>query len=236
MQSYAWKTLAELTTSRHSARAFLDRPLSPGTVESLVEVAGRAPSWCNAQPWHVTLVEGADALRLGTALHRLAQSTAAGVSDIPFPAAYEGVYRERRNATAGALYSAVGVAREDLAGRRRQISENHRFFGAQHVLVVSAPRALGTYGVLDCGSFITLLLLAAEAAGVGAIAQAAPALYSDELHRMLAIPADRDVVAVVSLGHTDGAHPANHFRVDRAETESLITRAHLLTAHDEGNG
>jgi len=220
----AVERLERLLRRRHSCRAFLPDPLPDGTIDHIVRIAGLAPSWCNAQPWAVHIAEGDQAFELGARLHTLASDGVPTRSDLPFPAKYLGVYRERRIETAVALYEALGVHRDDIEGRTRQVNENHRFFGAPHVMIVSTPRDLGVYGVLDCGAFITLALTAAEALGVAAIAQAGPSLYSDELRRALGIAEDRDIVAAISLGWEDVLHPANQYRVRRAAPEAVLTR------------
>ena len=45
--------------SRKSIRAFLPTPLVDGALDDILEVAARAPSGGNMQPWHVHVLEGA---------------------------------------------------------------------------------------------------------------------------------------------------------------------------------
>lgn len=213
--------LATLLQRRASCRAFLPDPLPDATVRRMFELAQRTPSWCNVQPWQVHLVSGEAAAAFS---ERLMERVASGpeASDIRGPAAYEGVYRDRRRASGFALYNAVGVTRDDLDGRVRQALENFRFFGAPHVAVVSTPRALGTYGAVDCGAYVATLMLAAESLGVASVAQAAIGMYADVVHEHLGIGEDRDVVCAVSFGRADTAHPANAFRTERAELEEVV--------------
>lgn len=39
--------------SRHSVRVFSEKPVTRDILRKIVEDAGRAPSWVNAQEWHV---------------------------------------------------------------------------------------------------------------------------------------------------------------------------------------
>ena len=46
-------------TSRRSIRAFLPTPVCDATVREILEVASRAPSGTNTQPWKVHVLTGA---------------------------------------------------------------------------------------------------------------------------------------------------------------------------------
>ena len=100
---------AALLQARHSCRAFLPDPIADDLVEQIVAAAQRVPSWCNAQPWQVIVTGPHETERLRDGL--LAQvQTSPAKPDIPFPARYDGVYRERRRSCGWQLYDAVGVA------------------------------------------------------------------------------------------------------------------------------
>lgn len=213
--------------SRYSCRAFHADSIPERNLETLFRMAQRAPSWCNVQPWQVTLVSGAILDELSAAL-LTAESGGAPQPDLPAPVAYEGIYRERRTEAAYGLYGSLGIRREDTALRRAQARENFRFFGAPHIAVVTTEDVLGSYGVLDCGGYITTLLLAAESMGLAAVPQAAIAMYSETVRRVLGLPENRLVVAAVSLGYADDAHPANRYRTSRARVSDVVIRADQL--------
>ena len=157
--------LDRLLTRRHSCRAFLSDPIPEDVIAQIVATAQKVPSWCNAQPWQVTVTSGAETDRLRYALFAKATSAAAQ-PDIPFPTRYDGVYKSRRSTCGWALYEAVGVEKGDRAGSARQMMENFRFFGAPHLALITSPRVLGAYGALDVGGFVTTFCLAAEAMGL----------------------------------------------------------------------
>jgi len=48
----------EAITSRHSVRAFLNTPIEPEVIKDILQVASRAPSGTNTQPWKVYAVTG----------------------------------------------------------------------------------------------------------------------------------------------------------------------------------
>jgi nitroreductase len=214
-------TLAEILERRFSCRGFAADPVDPMTLRQLFRVAQRTPSWCNSQAWQVHLLSGPDVAALS---ERLVSRVLSGpeTPDIPGPERYEGVYADRRRSCGMALYEAVGIAREDKESRLAQMLENFRFFGAPHVAVITSPKALGTYGVMDCGAYVANLLNLAQALDLGAIAQGAIGMYADAVREHLAIAEDRDVVCAVSLGHTDPDHPANTFRTEREEVDRVV--------------
>ena len=215
--------LEGLMRQRYSCRAFQDTPVPDATIDRILSVAQLTASWCNSQPWQVIVTSGPATRRFRDAL--LAhEGTASPDPDIAFPSAYEGRYQERRRACAMQLYEAVGVARGDRAASAVQARENFRLFGAPHVAIVTSPAALGSYGAIDCGGYVSAFMLAATSAGVATIAQASLAAYSGLLHRHFSLPEDRSVVCGISFGFADGSHPANAFRTSRAPAEEVVQR------------
>lgn len=206
---------------RYSCRAYLDAKVPRETVQEIVATAQKVPSWCNSQPWQLTLLEGAARDGLATALDH-AVETQSHASDIPFPDRYSGVYRTRRSECGWQLYAAVGIEKGDRAASTAQMRRNFAFFGAPQVAIVTTPVELGAYGALDCGAFVTAFCLAATARGVATIPQAAIASYSATVRETLDLPDDRHVLCAISFGYADTEHPANGFRTTRATVEEVL--------------
>jgi nitroreductase len=209
-----------LLLQRYSCRGFLARPVARATIERVLEAAQRTPSWCNAQPWQVHLASGAATERLRAALLAHVKENKPE-PELPFPREYRGVYLARRRECGFQLYDAVGIARGDREASARQGMENYSLFGAPHVLIVTTDEALGVYGVLDCGAWVNNFMLAAAAAGVACIAQAALATHPKPLREFFGIGEDRRIVCGISFGYEDTQHPANKFRTRRAATEDV---------------
>ena len=55
--------VSEALETRLTARAFIDKPVSGDTLRKILEVAKRAPSGGNLQPWHVWVLAGEDLKR-----------------------------------------------------------------------------------------------------------------------------------------------------------------------------
>ncbi|MGP3916300.1 nitroreductase [Nonomuraea sp. 10N515B] len=214
--------LEELLRRRHSCRAFHPEQLPRSLVDRMFSIAQRTASWCNTQPWQVIVTSGLATERLRAVLYEAA-STRPMRSDIPPPSEYRGIYRLRRSESGHGLYEALAIARTDTEARGRQALENFRFFGAPHVAIVTSDAALGTYGVLDVGGYITTLTLAAEALGIGLVPQAALAMQSPAIRAFFDIPEERVIVAGLSFGYGDHGQPVNAYRTSRADVCDAVT-------------
>lgn len=208
--------------TRFSCRGYLAIEVPPETIEAILSIAQRTPSWCNSQPWQTIVTAPAATDRLRTAL-QVAPMLADDQWEIAPPKEYVGVYRDRRRTCGLQLYESVGVTPGDRAASTRQAEENFRLFGAPHVAVITTEPRLGTYGVLDCGAYVNNFMLAAAGLGVAAIAQASLASKAQILRQALPIPADRLVVCGISFGFADPSHPANAFRTERARVSDVLT-------------
>ncbi|MCK8787339.1 nitroreductase [Roseomonas sp. NAR14] len=213
--------LEALLRTRHSCRGYRPDAVPRDVIERILAVAQLTPSWCNTQPWRVHVTGGAATEELREAVLQAARA-GAPAPDIAFPQEYLGVYRDRRRVSGLQLYAATGVAAGDREASRRQALENFRFFGAPHVAIVTTEAALGPYGAVDCGAYVTGFMLAAQALGVASIAQASLAMYAPILRARLGIPEGRQVLCGISFGYEDTAHPANAFRTDRAPLAEVV--------------
>lgn len=217
-----YATLESLLADRYTCRAFRPDPIPRATIESILQLAQRTPSWCNTQPWHLTITDESATDRFRKALLDHIDGTPAQ-TDIPFPATYNGVFRERRKECGAALYQAVGVPRGDHEGTLRQMLRNFELFDAPHVAILTTEADLGVYGAIDCGLYLTSFLLAAQSLGVATAPQAALATYSPFLHEYFSIPAHRQIIAGISFGYPDPSHAANGFRTTRADLAQTVT-------------
>jgi nitroreductase len=222
------QVLEALLVQRHSCRAFRPDPVPRPVIERMFELAQRTASWCNTQPWRITVTEGSGTERFREALYSHAAKCAASGDmklepTIPFPTRYSGIADQRRKAVGKQLYDAVGISRDDRVGAARQALENFRFFGAPHVLLIHVHKELGTYGAVDCGLYLGTLLLAAESLGISMIPQAALASYPILVREHFAIPDGMNCLAGASFGYAERNHPANSFRAPRATVQEAVT-------------
>jgi nitroreductase len=216
------EVLEQLLASRYSCRAFKPDPVPRATIERLLSVAQRTASWCNSQPWQLVITSGAETRKFRDVMIASATSGEPEAPDFPWPREYKGVYLERRRESGFQLYNTLGIARGDKAAYAKQALENYNFFGAPHVVIVTTAEELGVYGAVDCGLYVDSFMLAAQALGLGTIAQAALARRSDVVRAHFNIADDRRVVCGISFGFPDHGHVVNSYRTSRAKIGDAV--------------
>jgi nitroreductase len=208
--------LEQLMAARFSCRAFLPEPVPRATIERILAAAQTTASWCNSQPWRLEITSGAATEKFRQAMYEAAASGRPAAGDFPFPREYTGVYLERRRESGFQLYNALGILKGDKAGYAKQALQNFNLFGAPHVAIIHSDEALGTYGAIDCGGYVTSFMLAAQALGIATVPQAALAFHADVVRAHFGLADDRRVVCGISFGYPDRAHKANSYRTRRA--------------------
>jgi nitroreductase len=215
--------LEELLAERYSCRAFKPQPVPRPTIERILTVAQRTASWCNSQPWQVIIASGEAKERFRNEIYAKVSSGAPDDGDFAFPREYRGVYLARRRESGFQLYNTLGIPRGDKMAYAKQALENFNFFGAPHVAIVHTDDALGVYGAIDCGAYVGNFMLAAQALGLGVIAQAALAHQSGLIRRHFKLGDDRRVVCGISFGFADRDHRINGYRTSRASISDAAT-------------
>jgi nitroreductase len=216
------EVLEELLASRYSCRAFKSEPVPRATIERLLVAAQRTASWCNSQPWQLVITSGAETRKFRDVMYAAATSGEPEAPDFPWPREYKGVYLERRRESGFQLYNTLGIPRGDRAAYAKQALENYNFFGAPHVAIVTTAEELGVYGAVDCGLYVDTFMLAAQALGLGTIAQAALARRSDVVRKYFNLGDDRRVVCGISFGYPDHDHIVNSYRTLRAKLGDAV--------------
>jgi len=208
--------LRALLKSRTSVRAFLPDPLSEEEIATLFALAQGAPSWCNIQPWRLSLTTGSATESIRNALLETAKS-AAPKPEIPFPSVYPTPYSDRRKECGVALYGAMDITRENKAGRYDAWLRNYAIFDAPHLLVVSRDTRLGEYATLDVGVWLGTFLLAAQSMGIHTCTMASIAAYPELLREELDIPTEETILVGVAIGRADQGKKVNSARTTRQE-------------------
>jgi nitroreductase len=213
----------ELLRERYSCRAFQPDPVPRPIIDRILTAAQRTASWCNSQPWQVVIASGAARERFRKLIYAEEASGAENGYDFTPPREYTGIYLERRRESGFQLYNTLGIARGDKAAYAKQALENYNFFGAPHVAIIHTDEALGIYGAIDCGAYVGSFMLAAQALGLGAIAQAALARRSGLIRRHFKLGDDRRVVCGISFGFPDRDNKINSYRTSRAGIADAVT-------------
>ena len=216
-------TLETLLADRFSCRAFKPDPVPQDAIDRILHAAQKTASWCNSQPWQIVITTGEATQKFRELMIAAASSGAASSGDFPFPREYRGVYLDRRRESGFRLYDTLGIAKGDKAAYAKQAMENFNLFGAPHAAIIHTDEALGVYGAVDCGGYVTSFMLAAQALGIATVPQAALAFHSDVVRKHFGLGDDRKIVCGISFGFADRAHKANSYRTNRAGLDEVAS-------------
>lgn len=216
-------------TSRFSCRAFLPTPVPRRTIEHILEVARRAPSGTNTQPWTVHVLQGAsrdalvakvcaahDALRADPSL-----ASQFGEAYDYYPTQWVSPYLERRRQNGWSLYGLLGIARGDKDAMHAQHQRNYRFFDAPVGLMLTIERVMGRGALVDCGLFLQNIMVAARARGLHTCPQAAWNGFASIVLPHLGLGEGHLLVCGMALGHADPDAVVNRLHTPREAVASF---------------
>ncbi len=202
--------LDQAITDRRSIRMFQpDRPVPRGLVDEALELAIRAPSNSNIQPWHLALVSGDALQRLVAALMHEARARPPVVPQLP------PTFAHLRGELGAVVYGSMGITREDPDGRREAVLRNWEFFHAALAGIVCMHSDLDYVDSLGVGMFLQTFILSLTARGVGTCVQVSIAGYPQVLHAQLAIPPEYRILCGLAIGYPDPDFPANRLHIPR---------------------
>ena len=216
-------------TSRMSARAFTQQPVSRQTLTELLEVASRAPSGTNTQPWKVYVLQGAsraalcdkvctahDALRVDPSL----ASEYKEEYDY-YPDKWVSPYIDRRRENGWGLYGVLGITKGDKDRMHLQHQRNYQFFDAPVGLMFTIDRVMGRGSLLDYGMFMQNIMVAARGHGLHTCPQAAWNGYSKIILPHIGAGANEMLVCGMALGYADESEVVNTFHTPRVAVQDF---------------
>jgi len=184
-----------LCEARHSVRSFQDRPIDDVVVERILACARSAPYASGRKGWDVLVV------RERATIDRMAQAV-----------------QDRTEAM-------TDLVRPDFSSQWIEYSRNFHAFASAPVLFVPVFRPGPSLSALlqspdetsvrydrenhikSISGATMLLLLAAQAEGLGACPMTGPLLAASELNEILGIRHGREIAAIVPVGHpTENIH------------------------------
>jgi len=209
---------------RTTVRAFRSDPVPRSQLVEILDVARRAPSNFNSQPWRVHLVAGTVKRALSEAIaHAHSANTHPAFSPFPDPPPPD--CAERVDDFGRRYYSALGIDRADMTARARQTGRNFLFFGAPVGLIFTIDSALTKHSWLDCGLFIQNVMLAARARGLATCPQVSFVRYQSIIAEQLKLAPEEAVTCGMSLGYAEEQAAVNRLGMPR-EPLAVFTRWH----------
>ena len=216
----------EVVLGRRSIRGFKRQPVPRRVIEEVLELATRAPSSMNTQPWHFFAVTGEalDRIRAGNTERNLA-----GVPDSRefrhTSGPYQGVPRERQIEIAVQLFQAMGIERHDKEGRQDWVLRGFRQFDAPVSIVVTYDKALQGSDIapFDAGAVTNALVNAAWSRGLGCVVNSQGIMQSPVVREHARIPEDKVIQTCVAMGYPDESFPANAVVSRRRPVAEVVT-------------
>lgn len=215
----------EAVATRFSCRAFLPTPVPEPVVRDILERASRAPSGGNLQPWRVFALAGAPLAELKALIAPRAVENPRGEgAEYPvYPPGLTEPYDARRRTVGALLYRAIGVAREDRAGRYRQYARNFLFFDAPVGLFFAIDRQMGPPQWSDLGMYVQTVMLLARAHGLHACAQEAWTFWHKTVSVFLDLPPELMLFCGMALGYADPDAAINRWRSPREPLDGFAS-------------
>ena len=212
--------VTEAVNRRQSIRAFRPDPVSSDTLRSLVGAASRAPSGGNVQPWRIYVVNGESMERFRAFIAE--RPPGAPAYDI-YPQGLTEPYRSSRFAIGEQMYAAIGIERDDKAGRFAQFAKNLDFFGAPAAFFCFVDRQMGPPQWSDLGMYLQTFMLLAQEAGLDTCAQEAWAVHEAAVAEFVGAPEELQIFCGMAIGHADWDHPINSIRSEREPLDVFAT-------------
>jgi len=218
-------------TGRMSVRAFLPQPVPRAMLEALLQLASRAPSGTNTQPWKVYVLQGQTR---DTLVDKVCAAHDAVRADPTLAAQYQEAYDyyprewvspyiDRRRENGWGLYGLLGIGKGDKDKMHAQHQRNFRFFDAPVGLMVTIDRVMGGGSLVDTGMFLQNLMVAARAHGLDTCPQAAWNGYASLILPHIGASEREMLVCGMALGYADPAAVVNTFVTPREPVSSFTT-------------
>ena len=214
----------DVVMGRRSIRGFKPDPVPKDLIREVVQLATRAPSSMNTQPWyfHVVTGEPLDRIRAGNTERNLAGVPAS--REIRMHGPYRGVHRDRQKAIALQLFDAMDIAWEDKERRQDWVLRGFRQFDAPVSVVVTFDASLtdNDIAIFDCGAVVNCLVNAAWSRGLGAVINGQGIMQSPVVREHAQIPDEQVIMSCVAMGFPRDDFAANDVVSTRRPVDDVV--------------
>jgi nitroreductase len=223
-----------IITARHCKRAFLDKQVPRDILERVLTAAAHAPSPRNTQFWQVVVLTGDARAELSRRMLAAANSGESHEHDyVNRPTPMGELHQQRAFSWGAEYYGAMGISRDDTAGRQEVERRNLGFYGAPVAMIFHLPRNAVPGTFLEMGFFLQNVMLGLVACGLGSCPQYSVARYTRVIRDYLGLGSERLVVCSLSVGYVDETAPINAFHPERAALEEYTSwYGHTASAPD----
>ena len=216
-------------TSRMSARAFTAQPVPRQTLTELLQVASRAPSGTNTQPWKVYVLQGnsrntlCDKVCTAHDAIRANPELAAQYREEYdyYPEKWVSPYIDRRRENGWGLYGLLGIGKADKDKMHLQHQRNYQFFDAPVGLMFTMDKVMGRGSLVDYGMFLQNIMVAARGHGLHTCAQAAWNGFGKIILPHIGAGPEEMLICGMALGYADETDVVNTFKTPRVPVDEF---------------
>ena len=213
----------EAITSRMSARAFTQQAVPRALLEQILEVASRAPSGTNTQPWKVYVLQGASRDSLVSKICKAHDAVRANPELAAnykeeydyYPTQWISPFIDRRRENGWSLYGLLGIGKADKDKMHAQHQGNYKFFDAPVGLMFTVNRVMGRGSMLDVGMLLQNVMVSARGHGLHTCPQAAWNGFANIIMPHIGAGEDEMLVCGMALGYADETDKVNSFHTPR---------------------
>jgi nitroreductase len=216
--------VTDAVATRRSIRQFTNQPVEMEKLQRVLAKAQRSPSGGNTQPWNAVILTGQPLADLTAAIKSKAATAPLGEGheyDI-YPKGLDGRYEDQRRGVGKAMFNALGLAREDGAGRIAQMMKNWDSFGAPVQMFTYTRKYMGPPQWSDMGMWLQTVMLLLREEGLDSCAQEIWAMYGTYMRELLDIDDNHIFFCGMAIGYRDSDALVNNFPVPRAEIDQAI--------------
>ena len=229
--SNAANAVDDAINSRQSMREFLPKPVPRELISHLLEVAIRAPSGTNTQPWKTYVLQGASRATLVAkvcAAHDALRANPTLAAEYReeydyYPEKWVSPYIDRRRENGWGLYGLLGITKGDKDKMHAQHQRNYEFFDAPVGLMFTVDRVLGRGSLVDYGMFLQNIMVAARGHGLHTCPQAAWNGFASIILPHIGAGEGEMLVCGMALGYADETALVNTFRTPRVPASEFTT-------------
>ncbi len=214
--------VVEAIKTRKSIRGYKPDPVPREILTEILEIATRAPSSMNTQPWEFTVIAGDVLEKVKKGSIEKFNAGEPGVLEWEGEA-FKDKCRERQVALAIQLYKSMGIAREEREKRTDWERRGFGYFDAPAVIIISVGREHAARAQFDIGALSQNIALVAVKYGLGTCMHDQGVSYPDVLREVAGIPETQRMIICLSIGYPDGVFPADQVVSEREPIENITT-------------
>ncbi len=211
--------------SRKSVRAFLPDPVPEAVIREVLDLAARAPSGGNVQPWRIYVLREDAVARLKTVMGTRVPEAPMGepMEYAIYPKGLTEPYRTNRFGIGEAMYKKLGIPREDKPARLMWMANNFQFFGAPNGFFCFVDKQMGPPQWADLGMYLQSVMLLLQERGIDSCPQEAWAMYPQTVREFVGAPDNEMLFCGMAIGHMDKSQAVNDVVSERMPLEDFAS-------------